>query len=148
MTDVSIGPARRDELPRILELLEVVGLPPDGLANHLSTTLLARRGVRVVGSAALEFYGPAALLRSVAVKRDLRSTGLGRQLTGAALELSRHLDVEEAYLLTERVDLFFPRFGFRPVPRFEVPRSVRSSVEFTSACPASARAMVLDLRAG
>jgi hypothetical protein len=60
VTDVSIGPARRDELPRILELLEVVGLPPDGLANHLSTTLLARRDVRVVGSAALEFYGPAA----------------------------------------------------------------------------------------
>ena len=55
MTDVSIGPARRDERPRILELLEEVGLPPDGLANHLSTTLVA-------------------LLRSVAVRRDLRST--------------------------------------------------------------------------
>jgi hypothetical protein len=38
----------------------------------------------------------------------------GRRLTGAALEFSRHLDVEEADLLTERVDLYFPRFGFRP----------------------------------
>ena len=148
MTDVSIGPACRDELPRILELLEEVGLPPDGLANHLSTTLVARGDGRVVGSAALELYGPAALLRSVAVRRDLRRTGLGRRLTEAALQLSRHLDVEEAYLLTETADHFFPRFGFRPIPRSEVPRSVRSSIEFTSACPAGARAMVLDLRAG
>ena len=50
MTDVSIGPARRDELPRILELLEEGGLPRDGLANHLSTTLLARRETRLWSS--------------------------------------------------------------------------------------------------
>jgi amino-acid N-acetyltransferase len=148
VTDISIGPARRDELPRILELLEEARLPPDGLANHLSTTLVARRDGRVVGSAALELYGQAALLRSVVVRRDLRGTGLGRRLTEAAVNLSRHLDLEEAYLLTETADHFFPRFGFRPIPRSEVPRSVRSSIEFTSACPASARAMVLDLRAG
>jgi len=138
MTEVSIGPARQDELPRILALLEEGGLPPDGLENHLSTTVVARREGRVVGSAALELYGPAALLRSVAVRRDLRGSGLGCRLTEATLELSRGLGVEETYLLTETADLFFPRFGFRPIPR---------SVEFTSACPVSARAMVLDLRA-
>jgi hypothetical protein len=49
------------------------------------------------------------------VRRDLRGTGLGRRLT-------------------ETPDLFFTRFGSRPNPRSEVPRSVRrSSVEFTSA---------------
>lgn len=101
-----------------------------------------------MGSAALELYGPAALLRSVAVRRDLRGTGLGRRLTEAALGLSRELGIEETYLLTETADRFFPRFGFRLVPRSEVPASVQRSVEFTSACPASARAMVLYLRAG
>jgi amino-acid N-acetyltransferase len=148
VTDVSIGPARRDELPRILELLEEGGLPRDELANHLSTTLVARSEGRVMGCATLELYGRVALLRSVAVARVFRGTGLGRRLTETALELSRHLDVDEAYLLTETADLFFPRFGFRPIPRSEVPRSLRSSVEFTAACPASARVMVLDLRAG
>ena len=100
-----------------------------------------------MGSAGLEHYEPAALLRSVAVRRDLRGTGLGRRLTEATLELSRNLVVAEAYLLTETADLFFPRFRFRPIPRSGVPLGVRRSVEFTSACPASARAMVLDLRA-
>jgi hypothetical protein len=35
-----------------------------------------------------------------------------------------------------------------PARQDELPRTVQRSVEFTSACPASARAMVLDLRAG
>jgi amino-acid N-acetyltransferase len=146
--EVSIGPASREELPRIVELLDDGGLPPDGLEDHLPTILVARLHGRVVGSAALELYGTAALLRSVVVRRDLRGTGLGSRLTEAALRLSREFGVAEAYLLTETADLFFPRFGFRNIPRSRVPSSVRSSVEFISACPASARAMALDLRAG
>jgi amino-acid N-acetyltransferase len=148
MTDPSIGPARRDELPRILALLEEAGLPTDGLEDHLSTTLVARGDGRILGSAAIEPYGPAALLRSVAVSRNMRGTGLGSRLTEAALRLSRELGTARVYLLTETADLFFPRFGFRPVPRSEVPGAVQRSVEFASACPASARAMVLDLRTG
>ncbi len=147
MTTGPIAPARREELPQILELLDETGLPQDGLESHLSTTLVARLEGRVVGSAALELYGPAALLRSVVVRRNLRGAGLGGRLTEAALELSRNLAVAQAYLLTETADHFFPRFGFRPIPRSEVPLGVRSSVEFTAACPTSARAMVLDLRA-
>jgi len=33
VTDLSIGPARQDEVSRILELLEEAGLQPDGLAK-------------------------------------------------------------------------------------------------------------------
>jgi amino-acid N-acetyltransferase len=145
---VSIEPARRNELPQILTLLEESGLPRDGLEDHLATTLVARRHEQVVGSAALEPYGPAALLRSITVRRDLRGGGLGRRLTEAALGLARELGVVEVYLLTETADLFFPRFGFRPISRSGVPQGVRRSVEFTSACPASARAMVLNLEDG
>jgi amino-acid N-acetyltransferase len=147
MTDVSIGPAQRDELPQVLELLEEGGLPPDGLEERLPTILVARLEGRIVGSAAVKLYGSAALLRSVAVRWDLRGTGLGRRLTESAVQISRALGAEEAYLLTETADHFFPRFGFKPIPRSEVPASVRRSVEFTSACPASARAMMLALRA-
>jgi len=78
------------------------------------------------------------------VSWGLRGFGIGYRLTEAALELSRDYGIEEVYLLTETADLFFPRFGFRQIPRSEVPHNVQSSVEFTAACPASA--MVLDLR--
>ena len=140
---VRVGPARGGDWPEILALLEENGLPKEGLEGHLALT--AREGKRIVGSAALELYGSSALLRSVAVADGRRGEGLGGWLIREALGLAREHGARHAYLLTETADGFFPRFGFRPVSRSEVPERVRGSVEFVSACPQSARAMVLDL---
>ena len=82
----------------------------------------------------------------MAVRWDLRRTGLGR-LTESAVQPSRELGAEGAYLLTETADLFFPRFGFKLITRSEVPASVRRFVEFASTCPTGARAMMPALRA-
>jgi amino-acid N-acetyltransferase len=43
--------------------------------------------------------------------------------------------------LTTTAERFFPKFGFEPIDREQVPPSVRESVEFQSACPASAIVM-------
>jgi amino-acid N-acetyltransferase len=99
-----------------------------------------------VGSAAVELHGPHALLRSVAVDGGHRGGGLGRRLTREALELARSRGASEAFLLTETADAFFARLGFGPIERPAVPEPVRGSVEFVSACPASARVMSADLR--
>ena len=140
-----VGPAAREDLPGILSLLGVSGLPPDGLEDHLGSTIVARESGRVVGSAAVELHGPHALLRSVAVDGRHRGGGLGRRLTREALELARSRGAREAFLLTETADAFFARLGFGPIERPAVPEPVRGSVEFVSACPASARAMSADL---
>ena len=100
---------------------------------------------RSVGCAAIELYGAAALLRSVAVDASRRGQGLGQRLTAATLELASQRGARTVYLLTESAQDFFPRFGFRPIPRSEVEPAVQRSVEFTSACPASAQAMVTTL---
>lgn len=143
---MEVGPAARGDLREILSLLEANGLPPDGLEKHLEATLVAREEDRIVGSAAVESYGSCALLRSVAVDGEHRGLGLGRQLTLATLELARGRGASEAFLLTETADDFFARLGFATVERSAVPRPVRDSVEFVSACPASARTMAADLR--
>lgn len=143
--DIQIGPANPADLPAILGLLEQRGLPKDGLSDHLATALVAIKGKTVVGSAALELYGSSALLRSVAVKRALQGQGLGHRLVQAALEQARKYGVSHVYLLTQTAGTFFTRFGFRPIPRSEVAPAVQGSAEFTSACPASARAMVREL---
>jgi len=140
-----IDAAMLDDLPAILSLLERSGLPGDGLSDHLATALVARAGRAVVGSAALEVYGTAALLRSVAVEEAFQGQGLGTRLTRAALALARQQGITGVYLLTETAGGFFPRFGFRPIARSEVPSAVRRSVEFTSACPASAQVMSVRL---
>src|SRR5205823_15051900 len=103
--------------------------------------VVARQNGRIVGSAALEIYGDGALLRSVAVAPALRHLGLGRKLTEAALRLAQQLDMPAIYLLTTTAERYFQKFGFERITREEVPAGVRTSVEFTTACPASAVVM-------
>ena len=129
----------------MLQLVARNGLPPDGLADHAATAVVARVDGRVAGCAALEIYADGALLRSVAVDETARGAGVGQQLVRAALDLASRRGVPSVFLLTTTAAAFFPRFGFRPVSRADVPPGVRRSVEFESACPASAIVMTLDL---
>src|SRR5262245_34519551 len=140
-----IEAATSADLAHILALLERSGLPQAGLQEHLSTTLVARSAGELVGCAALELYGTAALLRSVAVDASLRGQGAGQQLTRAALDLARQHGAATIYLLTETAGEFFPRFGFQLIERQAVAPEVQQSVEFVSACPDSALAMVARL---
>ncbi|OLD94743.1 MAG: GNAT family N-acetyltransferase [Gemmatimonadetes bacterium] len=140
-----ISPATPSDLPAIFDLLDQSKLPRAGLDQHLGTTLVAKESKRVVGSAALELYGSAALLRSVAVAAERRGQGLGQTLTAAALDLAHRRGVRTVYLLTETAGDFFPRFGFRPIPRSDVDQAVLDSPEFTTACPVSALVMARSL---
>jgi amino-acid N-acetyltransferase len=138
---VDITPATVDDFDAISRLLQENGLPVEGLFEHIGDTIVARSAGRVVGSAALERYGHAALLRSIVVGSGARGSGLGRQLTEVAVQNARDAGVREVYLLTTTAERFFPRFGFEVVGRDAVPAPVRASVEFASACPASAIVM-------
>jgi amino-acid N-acetyltransferase len=143
--NIEIGGARQEELPGILALLDECELPTEGLAPHLSTTLVARDGNQIVGSSALEIYEEFALLRSVAVKPAFRGRGLARRLTRAALDLAKHHQVTAVYLLTDTASTYFPRLGFKSIPRSDVPEKVRRSVEFTTLCPDTATVMETSL---
>jgi amino-acid N-acetyltransferase len=142
---VIIGHASAEDLAGILDLLRQNRLPVDGLADHLTTTVVARENRRIVGSAALEMYGEQALLRSVAVSPAFQSRGLGRALTEAALTMARGRQVRAVYLLTTTAEQFFPKFGFTIIPRDVVPDTIHTSVEFASACPSTATVMRLTL---
>jgi thioredoxin type arsenate reductase len=143
---IAVGMAQPGDLPAILALLAENNLPPDGLAEHVGTTLVARHDGTIVGSAALELYDTSALLRSVSVSSALQKRSLGQRLTRAALALARQCGVEQVFLLTETASEFFPRFGFQPVERGSVPAAVQRSVEFTTACPVSALVMKAALQ--
>lgn len=138
---IAIEKATGADASSILDLLARSSLPVDGVLDHLDTALVARADGRVIGSAALEIYADGALLRSVAVDAGFRGSGLGQQLTQAALTLADSLGVPAVYLLTTTAQGFFPRFAFRPIERADVPATVQQSVEFQSACPASAVVM-------
>jgi amino-acid N-acetyltransferase len=138
---VVIGPANVHDLPAAHDLLERLHLPLAGVDEHVQTLIVARDGSHVVGTAAVELYPDGALLRSVAVDPSRQGRRLGHQLTEAALNLARAHGADTVFLLTTTAERFFPRFGFEPITRDDVPASVQDSVEFQSACPASAIVM-------
>ena len=139
--DIRIERAAAADLRAILQFLETNQLPTAGLEAHAESLWIARRDGRIVGSIALELYSEGALLRSAAVDAGARVRGLGSRLTELALTAAQHAAVPAVFLLTTTAGSYFPRFGFEEITRADVPVDVRGSVEFQSACPASAIVM-------
>jgi amino-acid N-acetyltransferase len=142
---VHIEPGQPDDLDPMLSLLAANGLPIDGVRDILRSSVVARQNGRLVGMAAIEIYPEGGLLRSVAVDQALRGTGVGIRLARAAIDAARTLRLPALYLLTATAEGFFPKFGFERITRAGVPPSVLASVEFATACPASATVMVKRL---
>jgi amino-acid N-acetyltransferase len=125
----------------VATLLRDLELPAEGVAEWLDQFWVADYQGQVVGVAGMERYGDSGLLRSVAVARDWRSTGVGRTLVERVLEEGRTAGVREVYLLTTSAEHYFPRLGFACVNRESIPAALHASAEFTGACPASAVVM-------
>lgn len=96
----------------------------------------------LIASAGLELFGKAALLRSVAVKEDLRGKSLGSKIVKDILERATASHTKEVYLLTETAHDFFLSKGFIDISRDQVPDRIKQSTEFSSVCPVSAACMI------
>jgi N-acetylglutamate synthase-like GNAT family acetyltransferase len=143
---VAIKPAQVADLNEALALLNAVGLPTEGVKEHFSRFLVAREGGRLVGCVGLERYGPAALLRSLAVAPDRQRDGLGRQLTTRLLAEARSTGAREVVLLTTTAADFFARhFGFAPAERAAFDEAFAGSPEWHLPRCASAACMRLTL---
>ncbi len=135
-------PADREAIER---LLAASGLPLAGVPEHLGDFLLAATAGGIVATAAVEPYPPVGLLRSVAVDPAQRGRGLGALLTARAVERARRSGLTALYLLTTTAPDYFPRFGFRAVPRPSLPAALGASEELRGACPEGAVCMELRL---
>jgi amino-acid N-acetyltransferase len=125
----------------VIGLLEDAALPVTGVPPTLTDFYVAEDQGRIVGAVGLEVYGNDALLRSAVVHPSTRGTGIGQALVERALGHAGERGVRAVFLLTTTADRYFPRFGFRPITREDVPEGVKASVEFREACPASALVM-------
>lgn len=148
---LSFRSATADDLPAIVALLRARALPTAGFGDLLRANpahvLVATLNDSVVGAAALDVHAPHALLRSVVVAPDLATLGVGTRLVTDVIDLAKRAGLTSLFLLTTTAAEWFPRFGFATTDRASVPASLASTVEFTSACPASATVMRCDLAA-
>ena len=143
---LEVRTAEAEDLPAVLALLGRADLPTAGVADAFSHFIVAESEGRLIGVVGLELYGGSALLRSAAVEESWRGSGVGRVLVDRALDMARQHRIEDVYLLTTTAEHYFPKFGFACVSRDAVAEEVRSSVEFQTACPASAVVMRKILR--
>lgn len=144
----ALRPASPGDFAAVERLLTDSALPLDGVKESLQDFLVAEADGAIVGVAGLEVCCDDALLRSVAVRPEWRSRGVGRALVNRLIAHAESRGLRALYLLTTTAEHYFPSFGFGTVDRAAVPAAVRATKEFTSACPASAVAMSRQLASG
>lgn len=91
----------------------------------------------LVGVAGIEMADEFALLRSVAIRPEFRSAGLGRRLLAACEGLARERGVSALYLIAndEAAETYFTRRGYGLIDRRRVPAPLTCLAEFTHLCP-------------
>jgi amino-acid N-acetyltransferase len=145
MSEVSFRPATSDDDASIRALLSASALPTDDVAASRQTFVVAVGDDGLQGSIALEFFDGTALVRSLAVRAELRGAGLGGRLLARALELAVGRYIRTLYLLTTSAQEFFARRGFEVVDRSAAPKAMRESREFADLCPTTAVCMMTRL---
>jgi amino-acid N-acetyltransferase len=127
-------------------LLEAAGLPVADLTDaHMRHFFYCGPTSALTGLVGVEFRGEDALLRSLAVLPDRRSTGLGAALVDHAEGHARSRGARSLFLLTTTAEEYFRRRGYRSISRDEAPSEIRSTREFADICPASSAFMVKTL---
>ncbi len=134
------------DMQTIRDLLDSNGLPTSDLTSSSARFTVACEGERIIGAGALQRFGKAALLRSVAVDPARRGQGLGRHIVKALENQARAAGVTQLVLLTQTARQFFEHQDYHPVDRAQVPKALQASAEFRSLCPASATCMTKLLR--
>ena len=140
-----LRPATESDLEAVQALLTANDLPLDGVPEAIRGFVVAESDGALVGVVGMEVCRQYGLLRSTAVDPAWRGRGLGRVLVERIIAEAEGRGIHALYLLTTTAERYFPTFGFVRASRESVPTEVQASVEFRSACPASATVMRLDL---
>ncbi|MDG6994351.1 MAG: GNAT family N-acetyltransferase [Nitrososphaerota archaeon] len=142
---LKIFPAEARDQADITELLQSSGLTLRGIES--ARFWVAKSKGEIVGTVGLEVWNDQGLLRSLAVKKNLRNIGIGSALVQQVVDASKQLSLKELFLLTEIKD-YYLKLGFSETVREKVEGEVLNSEEFKGACLQSAKAMRMALTTG
>jgi len=138
MNNISHNPTVQE----VQSLLTQNDLPTNDLPEldmaHFYTCGATGKSQGVIG---LELCGQDGLLRSFAVLPEARGSGCGAALLGKLEQHATKIGIKNLYLLTNTAEKYFHNKGFKSIPRELAPKSIRSTQEFSSLCPASATLM-------
>ncbi len=142
---LEIRDANQADYNYIHSLLLYLGLPTEGVREHLQNFIVLVKNVRIIGTVGLEIFGENALLRSLGVDDAHQGLGYGHQLYQAILQKARGQNILNLYLFTETAEKFFTTLGFKKIARNMVHHEIMLSTECVKVCPKSAVCMMLNL---
>ncbi len=128
---MEIGKARVSEAPLIQLLIndyakEGLMLPRSlsSIYEHIRDFIVCRDGGKVIGTCSLTiFWGDLAEIRSLAIARDRRGTGIGTLLVKKALSEAKEMGIKRVFTLTRQVN-FFRRIGFKVIDKQTLPQKI------------------------
>lgn len=153
---LSIEPATLDDAEGISQLVgfwadkgEMLHRPVSEVYEAVRDFKVARLGGELVGCASLHIMGrDLAEVRSLAVKEDVQTRGIGAALVSACLDEAKAFGIERVFALTYKPG-FFEKLHFRVANVMEFPQKVWNECvrcPFFTNCKEVA--VVLDLREG
>lgn len=122
--------ARVEDRAELQDFLQDVDLTTSGLdAATLQVWIARDAGGAIHASTGIELGddGCHALIRSVAVRADVRGSGMGGRLAEFALDQARLGGARRAWLFSRRSGPFWQRLGFAAADRRELARLLRST---------------------
>ncbi|MEW6696600.1 MAG: arsenite methyltransferase [Bacillota bacterium] len=143
--DYEIQTATMNDYPTIKDLLNSDGLPIEGVQDNLKNFLVAEYDGKVVGVIGLEISGHSVILRSLAVAKEFRKSGIASSLMNAAIDEARRLGGQTVYLLTNTADRFMQRWDFKKIDRAAIPCSLLQYSALNCACSSRSTCMKLEL---
>jgi amino-acid N-acetyltransferase len=139
--DVRIEPAKPESIAAIRDLLAANNLPIADIADDAVRLFEFRQDNELIGTVGVEQHGHTGLLRSLAVKDNHRSKGIGEQLVTHVLCYCSSKQITELYLLTTTAEKFFEKLEFKRISRETTPNEIMQTREFKDICPLSAIVM-------
>jgi amino-acid N-acetyltransferase len=138
--------ASKPERTAVVALLHASGLPSADLTDaHLEHFFFCGPAAAPAALVGVELCGSSALLRSLVVRPEHRSTGLGAALVEHAEAYARSHGARAIYLLTTTAASFFTRLGYVSADRSTAPSEIGATREFAEICPASSVFMIKRL---
>jgi N-acetylglutamate synthase-like GNAT family acetyltransferase len=112
----AIREASADDRAAIIALLRDSGLDPAGVLSPGSRYWVAEDAGALIGVVGLEYGERAALLRSAAVRADLRGRGVGGRLFRHAYTMAAAAGITAIYCFSTDAGAYWSSQGFREVP--------------------------------
>ena len=133
---------------KAIALLKENGLPTLDLdVRQFENFLYLGEADNPIGIVGLEILDSIALLRSLAVSKNVQSKGHGKTLVIAIENYARSKNIREFYLLTETAEIFFKKLNYKSIQKESAPKPIKATSEFSSVCPQSSVLMTKKLLA-